>query len=67
MDARACVGEVVRVGKVPSAQLRLPDDAESSRLHAVIEIIEEGVRLIDLGSASGTVINGTVVRTSGYA
>ena len=50
-------GGVIKVGRVQSAQLRLEGD-DISRLHAVIEINPDDVTLIDLGSVSGTFVNG---------
>lgn len=51
----------VKVGKLASSQLNL-DDAKVSRIHAVFERKPGGViQLIDLGSASGTYLNGQKV------
>ncbi len=49
--------DVIKIGRLPSSHLRL-DDADVSRMHAVIESSPEGVFVIDLGSASGTILNG---------
>lgn len=49
--------EVIKIGRLPSAHLHLDDD-EVSRLHAVIESSAEGVVVVDLGSSSGTLVNG---------
>jgi pSer/pThr/pTyr-binding forkhead associated (FHA) protein len=48
---------VVKIGRLQSAHLHLAD-ATVSRMHAVLEVGEETVTLIDLGSASGTLVNG---------
>lgn len=49
---------VIKLGKVPSAHLRLDDDSVS-RMHAIIEVDTAGrVHLIDLGSTRGTFVNG---------
>jgi hypothetical protein len=48
---------VIKIGKVPSAHLRLDDDSVS-RMHAVIEVSHLDVSLIDLGSTRGTFVNG---------
>src|SRR5437879_4005163 len=49
---------VIKLGKVPSAHLRI-DDESISRMHAILEIDPKGVvHLIDLGSTRGTFVNG---------
>src|SRR5215813_2775223 len=48
---------VIKLGKVPSAHLRLDDEAVS-RMHAIIEVNrDDDVQLIDLGSTGGTFVN----------
>jgi FHA domain-containing protein len=47
---------VIKIGKVPSAHLRIDDDSVS-RMHAVIEVTNKDVSLIDLGSTRGTFVN----------
>ena len=50
--------DIIKIGKLPSSHLRL-DDENVSRMHAVIEASgPEEVYIIDLGSSSGTVVNG---------
>jgi TonB family protein len=50
--------EVIKLGTLPSCQVRLDDDA-MARQHAVIEVVgEKEVKLIDLGSPAGTCLNG---------
>lgn len=52
---------VIKLGKVPSAHLRL-DDESVSRMHAIIEVdAAGGIQLIDLGSTRGTFVNGTKI------
>lgn len=48
---------VIKIGKVPSAHLRL-DDESVSRMHAILEVTGDEVSLIDLGSTRGTYVNG---------
>ena len=51
----------IKIGKLPSSHLRIDDD-DVSRIHAVIEPArDEGFHIIDLGSASGTFVNGAKV------
>jgi pSer/pThr/pTyr-binding forkhead associated (FHA) protein len=55
------VQDIIKVGKLPSSHLRLDDD-NVSRMHAVIEVTgPDEVFIIDLGSASGTIVNGKKV------
>ena len=50
--------DVIKIGKLDSSHLRI-DDAAVSRMHSVIEVSGPGeVYIIDLGSASGTLVNG---------
>jgi hypothetical protein len=52
---------VIKLGKVPSAHLKL-DDESVSRMHAIIEVNGPAdVSIIDLGSAKGTFVNGQKV------
>jgi pSer/pThr/pTyr-binding forkhead associated (FHA) protein len=53
-------GRRILVGRAPSADLRL-GDARVSRLHARIEMRDDGVYVEDLGSRNGTLVNGTEV------
>jgi hypothetical protein len=48
---------VIKIGKVPSAHLRIDDEAVS-RMHAIVEITGSEISLIDLGSTRGTFVNG---------
>lgn len=54
------VQEVVKVGKLPSADLALAHSSVA-RMHAVIETDDKGRRLIDLGSLGGSLLEGKVV------
>ena len=49
--------DVVKIGKLKSSHLCLEDDSVA-RMHAVIEVSGSDVRVIDLGSSTGTVLNG---------
>lgn len=51
---------VIKIGKVPSAHLRIEDESVS-RMHAVLEVTGTDVSLIDLGSTRGTFVNGTKI------
>jgi pSer/pThr/pTyr-binding forkhead associated (FHA) protein len=52
------VGPPVTIGRGPNTVLRLPDDTDVSRLHAVIENVASGWSVRDLGSRNGTHVNG---------
>lgn len=55
------VQDIIKVGKLPSSHLRIDDD-NVSRMHAVIEVTgPDEIFIIDLGSASGTIVNGKKV------
>lgn len=47
----------IKIGKLPSSQLRL-DDPNVSRSHAIIEPSGDGYQVVDLGSTKGTYVNG---------
>ena len=53
-------GRRILVGRAPSADLRL-DDPRISRLHARIEMRDDGVYVEDLGSRNGTSVDGDPV------
>ncbi|HYA00259.1 MAG TPA: FHA domain-containing protein [Candidatus Binatia bacterium] len=46
------------IGRGVDTALRLADDAEVSRLHAVVERVASGWSVRDLGSRNGTYVNG---------
>ncbi|MEM7607125.1 MAG: FHA domain-containing protein, partial [Myxococcota bacterium] len=53
--------DIIKVGKLSSSHLRIDDD-NVSRMHAVIEVTgPDEIYIIDLGSASGTIVNGSKV------
>ncbi len=55
---------VIKIGKQASSHLRI-DDEDVSRMHAVIEVGgPDEVYVIDLGSSSGTFVNGQKVNKS---
>jgi len=59
--------DIIKVGKLPSSHLRIDDD-NVSRMHAVIEVTgPDEIFIIDLGSASGTIVNGKKVNKSQLA
>jgi Zn-finger nucleic acid-binding protein len=49
--------DIIKIGRLASAHVHL-DDPTASRLHAVVEVSDTIVRLIDLGSNQGTLVNG---------
>lgn len=53
-------GRRILVGRSPNADLRL-EDPSVSRLHARIEMRDDGVYVEDLGSRNGTVVDGKPV------
>ncbi len=50
-------GRRILAGRAPTADLRI-DDPRVSRLHARIEMRDDGVYIEDLGSRNGTTVNG---------
>ena len=50
-------GRRVLVGRAPTADVRI-DDPRVSRLHARIEMRDDGIYVEDLGSRNGTSVNG---------
>ncbi|MCB9715925.1 MAG: TonB family protein [Myxococcales bacterium] len=63
IGSRSFSREVIKIGKLRSSDLQLEADAVA-RMHAVLEVTEGEIRLVDLGSASGTTINGERVHKS---
>jgi pSer/pThr/pTyr-binding forkhead associated (FHA) protein len=51
---------IIKVGRMPSAHLCLPDSTVA-RMQAVLEVVKGQITVIDLGSASGTLLNGQKV------
>ncbi len=52
-------GRRILVGRAPTADVRI-DDPRVSRLHARIEMRDDGVYVEDLGSRNGSTVNGVV-------
>jgi len=52
--------EVIKIGRDQKSHLRIEDESVS-RMHAVIEAKPGDVQVIDLGSATGTLVNGQSV------
>lgn len=57
---------VIKIGKVPSAHLKIDDD-KVSRMHAIIEVLGDEVSVIDLGSTGGTFVNGAKINKAKLA
>ncbi len=57
------LGRRILVGRAPSADVRI-DDPRVSRLHARIEMRDDGVYVEDLGSRNGTLVDGAPVASS---
>ncbi len=55
--------ELVKIGRLATSHVRLDDDS-IARMHAVLEVGEREVRLVDLGSHTGTLVNGVPVDRS---
>lgn len=56
IDEKTLTQDVIKIGKLKSSHLCLEDDSVA-RMHAVIEVSGADVRVIDLGSAAGTLLN----------
>lgn len=61
IESRRVAQDVIKIGRLPSSHVRL-DDAAVARMHAVLEVSDGDVRLVDLGSAGGTRLNGAPVQ-----
>jgi pSer/pThr/pTyr-binding forkhead associated (FHA) protein len=57
------LGRRILVGRAPSADVRI-DHPQVSRLHARIEMRDDGVYVEDLGSRNGTLVDGAPVVSS---
>src|SRR5262245_22762604 len=57
VDQKTLAQDVIKIGKLKSSHLCLEDDSVA-RMHAVIEVSGSDVRVIDLGSSTGTILNG---------
>jgi len=53
--------DIIKIGKLDSSHLKVEDE-KVSRMHAVIEVTGPNeIHIIDLGSSSGTAVNGVKV------
>jgi len=67
LKEEALTQDVIKIGRMASSHLQI-DDEDISRMHAVIEVTgPEEVSIIDLGSATGTLVNGKKVNKSPLA
>ena len=57
VETKTLSQDVIKIGKLKSSHLCLEDDSVA-RMHAVIEVSGSDVRVIDLGSSTGTILNG---------
>lgn len=53
--------DVIKIGRLPSAQVHVANDSRVSRMHAIVEVEPDEVTVIDLGSSEGTLVNGVRV------
>lgn len=51
------------LGRGPAVDIEI-DDATMSRQHVAFDLVSEGIRLQDLGSTNGVVLNGKAVTTA---
>jgi TonB family protein len=56
VETKTLCREVIKIGRLEGSHVRLKDD-RVARMHAVIEATAGDVRVIDLGSATGTTLN----------
>jgi pSer/pThr/pTyr-binding forkhead associated (FHA) protein len=56
VEQKQLTQDVIKIGKLKSSHLCLEDDTVA-RMHAVIEVSGSDVRVIDLGSSTGTLLN----------
>lgn len=63
IGTRSFSREVIKIGRLRTSDLQLEDDTVA-RMHAVLEVTDAELRLVDLGSASGTLRNGERVEKS---
>lgn len=55
--------DLVKIGRLATSHVRLDDDS-IARMHAVLEVSDGELRLVDLGSNTGTLVNGVPVDRS---
>ncbi|MCR9166206.1 MAG: AgmX/PglI C-terminal domain-containing protein [Nannocystaceae bacterium] len=63
VDTTTLTQDVIKIGRLPSSHLCI-DDESVARMHAVLEVQGDNLRLVDLGSAIGSSINGQRVHKS---
>lgn len=63
VDVTTLSQNVIKIGRLPSSHLRI-DDESIARMHAVLEVQGDRLRLVDLGSSVGTTVNGERVEKS---
>jgi hypothetical protein len=64
VDQKTLSQDVIKIGKLKSSHLCLEDDSVA-RMHAVIEVSGSDIRVIDLGSSTGTLLNQERVEKNG--
>lgn len=60
VEATTLTQDVIKIGRLPSSHLCI-DDESVARMHAVLEVQGDHLRLVDLGSSVGTAVNGARV------
>ncbi len=60
VDTQTLTRDVIKIGRLESSHLCLDSDSVA-RMHAVIEVGRSELRVVDLGSAGGTLLNGARV------
>ena len=63
IQTRRLTDSVIKIGRLGSSHLFL-DDPQVARMHAVVEVNDRDLRVVDLGSTGGTRINGKPVARS---
>jgi DNA-binding NtrC family response regulator/pSer/pThr/pTyr-binding forkhead associated (FHA) protein len=57
------IQEEAIIGRSPSCEIPLTEDDQMSRRHARFTVVDDQVRLADLGSRNGTLVNGDRIST----
>ncbi|HWV37862.1 MAG TPA: AgmX/PglI C-terminal domain-containing protein [Vulgatibacter sp.] len=57
VETREFTRDLVKIGRMATAHLPI-DDPRVSRIHAVIQVAEDGISVTDMGSVEGTWVNG---------
>lgn len=60
VDTLAFCQDTIKIGRLKGSHICL-DDESVARMHAVIEVSDDEVCVIDLGSATGSILNGGLV------